>query len=140
MKVEDPKINERKKIRTSKKEVSVAVDMTIADRLTRRARQQTIRINMSDNLGDFDIEIQQPTRQQLDDLLKFQLDIQNPDKQVEANKKLYAILGTICIDESLDSDYWEAGDYSVNDLIDIIDRLFETFLQRFRDVQSFRQD
>lgn len=137
---DDVKITERKKERLAKQAVENASAMTIADRLTRRAMQQLTRIVLCDDLGEFVIDLRQPTRKELDELLKFQKDVQNPAKEAEASAKLYEILGCLCIDKSLNVEYWVRGDYSLSDLMDIINKLFSGFVERFQEVQKFRKD
>jgi hypothetical protein len=115
-------------------------NLSIADRLTRRAVLQTTKVTLSDDLGEFTIELRQPTRRELDELLKFQREVQDPNKTEEASKQLYKTLGSLCCDESLNEQYWAEGDYNLNDLTDIINKLFTGFVERFQEVQKFRQD
>ncbi len=137
---DDTAIAERRKERLAKQAADNVASMSIAERLTRRAKQQTTKVTMTDDLGEFIIELRQPTRKELDELLKFQKDIQNPEKETEASEKLYAMLGSLCCDDSLNAEYWAQGNYSLNDLMDIINKLFSRFVERFHEVQKFRQD
>lgn len=135
---DDPAIDKRRKERLEKQAAQNAKGMTVADRLTRRAKQQITKVTLSDDLGEFIIELRQPTRKELDELLKFQREIQDPNKTEEASKELYGMLGKLCCDKSLDEQYWREGEYSLSDLMELINKLFEGFIERFKEVQSFR--
>ena len=59
---DDPKIAERRHGRQVKKAAEDAAGLTIAERLTRRAKEQTVSLELSDHEGDFWITMRQPTR------------------------------------------------------------------------------
>ena len=136
--VEDPEIAKRKGKRIKKKVAEDAAGLTIADRLTRRAKAQTVRLEMQDEDGDFAIVMQQPTRAEMDDLQKMQLAIQKEGTQEEANERLCVMLAHLCVAPSLDYQFWMAGDYSMEDLIAIVQKLFESLVERVKAAQSFR--
>lgn len=137
---DDPKITERKRGRQVKKAAENAVGLTIAERLTRRAKAQTVELTLEDEGGEFGIKMRQPTRAEMDDLQKMRVAIQEEDSQEEANAKLSVMLGDLCIDRSLDYKFWMAGDYDMIDMIDIINKLFESLVVRVKAAQTFRSD
>ncbi len=136
---DDLELTKRRKERLAKQTEENIAGLSIADRLTRRAKQQTTKVMLSDDMGEFIIELRLPTRKELDELLKFQREIQDPEKTEEASQHLYRMLGSLCCDESLNEQYWAQGEYNMGDLLDIINKLFSGFVERFQEVQKFRQ-
>ena len=139
-KIVDSELTGRKEQRIVTEQADAAVAMSVADRLTRRAKVQTVQISLEDDLGEFIIEMQQPMRREMDELQELQTQIQNENSQVKANESLCLILGKLSIDDSLDYDFWLAGNYNMNDLISIIQKLFESLVEQVKAAQSFRQD
>ena len=137
---DDPRIAERRHGRQVKQATETAAGFTIADRLTRRAKAKTVELPMNDEDGDFAIVMQQPTRAEMDDLRLMQLAIQDKSTQDEANDRMCAMLESLCIDDSLDYAYWMAGNYDMIDMIDIVNKLFESLIVRVKEAQSFRRD
>ena len=136
----DPGIAKRRKTRQVKKAAETAAGLTIAERLTRRAKEQTVSLELSDHEGDFWIVMRQPTRAEMDDLQKLQLAIQDEDAQDDANDRLCVMLEALCLDDSLDYEFWMDGNYSMADMIEIIQKLFESLVARVKAAQSFRKD
>jgi len=132
-------ISEKRKEILKEREADKQKQLTIAERLTRRAKQLATKITLSDDIGEFEIEMRQPTRKQLDELLKLKQEIQQIETQEEANKKLYSLLADLCLDDSLDFEYWEKGDYALADLLDILNKPFDDVLTRYNEVKSFRK-
>ena len=136
----DPEIAQRRNAVQVKKAVETAAGLTIAERLTRRAKAQTVELTLEDEGGAFGIEMRQPTRAEMDDLQKLQVAIQEEGSQDEANERLCKMLEDLCLDESLDYRFWMAGDYDMIDMIDIINKLFESLVVRVKAAQTFRKD
>lgn len=136
----DPGIAKRVSDRHNQEQVDVAVGLSVAERLTRRAKSKTIELTLSDSEGDFVIKLHNPTRKELDKLLKYQTAIQNPDEQVAANEHLCGMLGKLCIDDSLNSVYWLNADYDLDDLVVLIQKLFENFVKIIKEAESFRSN
>lgn len=135
---DDPKIAERRRGRQAKQAAETVAGLTIAERLTRRAKAQTVDIGFSDDEGVFTLVMRQPTRAEMDDLQKMQIAIQVEGTQDAANESLCFMLGDLCIDDSLSPEYWMEGNYSMTDLIDIVNKLFESLVERVKSAQTFR--
>lgn len=135
---DDAELNERRRKRLADKAEADAAAMTVAERLTRRAKSKTVALTLSDLEGDFIINMRQPTRAELDRLLKYQTAIQKPDEQEDANKKMCFMIGDLCTDDSLNAEFWESGDYAIDDLVTIIQKLFENFVTIIKEAESFR--
>lgn len=137
---DDLGIADRKQDRQEKKAAETAAGLTIAERLTRRAKVQTVRLEMQDEDGDFAIVMQQPTRAEMDNLQKMQIAIQEEGTQDEANEQLCTMLAHLCVAPSLDYAFWMTGNYSMTDLIAIVQKLFESLVVQVKAAQSFRKD
>lgn len=139
-KINDQELTKRRDDHIAKDQADAVVAMSIADRLTRRAKAQTVDLSLSDVVGDFIITLRQPTRKEMDELQELQKDIQDKNMQLEANRTLCEMLDSLCIDDSLNYDFWMAGNYSVTDLIIIIQKLFESLVEQVKTAQSFRAE
>lgn len=137
---DDPKIAERRHERQVKKAAETAVGLTIAERLTRRANAKTIELPMIDEDGVFSIVMRQPTRVEMEDLQRAQEELQNEKSQDAANDRLCVMIARLCIDESLDYQYWMDGNYDMVDLIDLVNTLFGSLVERVKAARSFRTD
>lgn len=140
MSADDPVLASRRQKRLADEAAGNAVALTVAERLTRRAKNKTIDLPLTDEDGDYNIEMRSPTRKCLDKLLAYQTAIKKPEEQVVANEKICRALDYLCIDESLNYDYWINGDYDVNDLVLIIQKLFENFANIIKEAESFRSN
>lgn len=137
---DDQTLTERRNKRLSEKAADDAAALTVAERLTRRAKSKTVNLTLSDADGDFVIDMRQPTRKELDELLKYQTAIQKPDEQEDANEKMCLMIGDLCTDESLNAEFWGGGDYAIDDLVTIIQKLFEGFVKVVKEAESFRSN
>jgi hypothetical protein len=117
-----------------------AVGLTVAERLTRRAKAQTVELPMMDEDGDFSIIMRQPTRAEMEELQRLQAGIQDESAQDDANERMCEVLGDLCIDDSLDTEFWQDGDYSMIDLFAVVQKLFEVLVEQVKAAQSFRAD
>lgn len=130
----------RKTARKTKEAEETAAGRTIADRLTRRARTQTVDLSFEDEDGEFTIVLRTPTRKELDILIVLQGNLQTVDTQDAASKELYRMLDDLTIDPSLDYAYWKEGNYSMDDFIQIFSKLFAAIANQLQEVQTFRED
>ena len=121
-------------------ETETAAGLTIADRLTRRAKAQTVELAMSDEDGEFKIIMRQPTRAEMEEMQRMQELITQEDTYDEANDTLCGTLSDLCLDDSLDYEFWQNGNYSMSDLMDVVNKLFESIAVRVKAAQSFRKN
>lgn len=136
---DDPDIQKRKTNRLQKQAMENAKGATIADRLTRHAATQMVNLTFTDNEGDFIIELRSPTRKELDKLLKLQNALQDTEKQEKSSIELYTLLDDLCQDPSLDFDFWNEGNYSMEDFIQVFTKLFQEYTDQVEEVENFRQ-
>lgn len=137
---DDPEIGKRKTARKTKEAAESAVGLTIADRLTRRARTQTVELPYEDEDGEFSIVLRTPTRKELDSLLVIQTNLQKVDTQDAAGEKLCYMLDDLAIDSSLNYAYWKEGDYSMDDFIQIFAKIYTAIADQVQEVQTFREN
>lgn len=133
-------LNERRQNRLMTKAAEDAAGLTIAERLTRRAKAQTAELPMQDEDGDFSIIMRQPTRAEMEELQRLHAGIQDEAAQDGANERMCEVLGDLCIDDSLDMAFWQDGDYSMIDLFAVVQKLFEVLVEQVKAAQSFRAD
>ena len=138
--VDSPEIAERKADRIETKAAEDAVGLTIAERLTRRAKEQTVELMLQDAAGTFAIVMQQPTRAEMEEMQRMQELITQEDTYDEANDTLCGTLSDLCLDDSLDYEFWQNGNYSMSDLMDVVNKLFESIAVRVKAAQSFRKN
>ena len=138
MSTNKPSVSERRKKKNIDKAVETAKGLSIADRLTRRGKEKTVSIPMSDEAGDYAIICRQPTRAEMDIILQLQQKLQAAETQDEANAQLAEMLADLCEDESLDVDFWLAGHYSLGDLFAIIGGMFAAIADEVKVAQGFR--
>ena len=137
---DDPEIGKRKTARKIKEAAETAAGLTIADRLTRRARTQTVELPYKDEDGEFSIVLRTPTRKELDMLLVIQTNLQKVDTQDAAGEKLCYMLDDLAIDSSLNYAYWKEGDYSMDDFIQIFAKIYTAIADQVQEVQTFREN
>lgn len=137
---DDPNITKRKTARKSKEAAETAAGLTIADRLTRRARTQTVELSYEDEDGEFSVVLRTPTRKELDMLLIIQTNLQKVGTQDAAGEKLCHMLDDLAIDSSLNYAYWKEGDYSMDDFIQIFAKIYTAIADQVQEVQTFREN
>lgn len=114
--VEDPSLSSRLHQKQSQLASDAIADMTIADRLTRRALNQRIVINLGDEDDPIDVEIRIPVSAELDVLVSGKDRLEQattPEEREAVTLELISVLADICVDESLDVDYWQSGMFSI---------------------------
>lgn len=133
-------ISRRHQERQAKKAAENAAGLTIAERLTRRAKAIVVELRMYDEDGDFSIVMRQPTRAEMEELQRIQAGIQDETAQDDANERMCEVLGDLCLDDSLDTEFWRDGNYSMIDLFAVVQKLFEVLVEQVKSAQTFRND
>lgn len=107
--------------------LSLAEVLSIRERLERRLKTRTIKVQFSDDLGDFDVEIRLMSPEEQRNLMKLYSDlsgylkVQSPqkdsteeaqkllDRGTELLNQIYELAGYLCVDKELDANYWKQG-------------------------------
>jgi hypothetical protein len=122
--------------------------LTTAQRLTRRALKDVLKIPFEDDLGEFFIEVRMPTQAELDKIMKTQAELNKANKAeggdatraLELTKDLQELVADLCQDESITPEFFQSGDFQVCDFGQIIKEVMLETEKRAVDSRSFRQD
>ena len=119
--------------------------MTVAQRLMRASALRTSTIRIPDGTEEgIGIEVYVPTRADLDTILKLTADVQKAAlrgdgaQERQLTDDLYQVFAGLCVDPSLDIEFWRAGNYSMGEFLAIQDGLFETTLTLRDEARRFR--
>ena len=119
--------------------------MTVAQRLLRAAALRTTTIRIPDSTEEgIGIEVYVPTRTDLDTILKLTADIQKAARRGDGAQErqltddLYQMFAGLCVDPSLDIEFWRAGNYNMGEFLALQDGLFETTLTLRDEARRFR--
>jgi hypothetical protein len=134
MSKDDPDIAQRKTERTAREAADDAAARTIADRLTNRAKTQTVNVTMQDDAGDFEIPMQIPSWGLTCELT--QIEAMMVDEA--GRERMATIMTELSLDPSLDHEFWKNGTIGLVDMRLLIEGLTSAALKRIQEVQSFR--
>lgn len=132
--IDNPELSRRHHGRLVKKEAEAAAGLTIADRLTLRAGEQSISITLPDDAGDIIIDMQIPTWKDVCELTQMEKMMETP----EGHARIAEILGDLCQTDGLDHEFWESGQIGLIDMRLVIEGLTSESVQRVNQVRSFR--
>lgn len=142
---DDPEIAARMKAHREAQRKASTEGMTVAQRLMRAAALRTTTIRVPDGTDEgIGIEVYVPTRTDLDTILKLGADIQKAARRGDGAQErqltddLYQVFAGLCVDPSLDIEFWRAGNYSMGEFLAIQDGLFETSLTLRDEARRFR--
>lgn len=144
---EDPALNKRRKARKDTEAKETAADLSIAERLTRASKTDSIIVHMNDEDGEFEIELREP-------LISERVLVQRmlsgfggqSEAQEQAEADLAELLATHSIDPSLDTAFWLRAEFTPTRLQNILMTLLGLSEDRIRAAQeviaaqSFRKD
>lgn len=122
-------------------------DQSIAARLTRRAREQKFTIPFPGEDGPIPVIVSMPTLNELNELVILREKILAPlpenhdefaqrDKDVE---RFYHMLADVCVDESLDYEFFKSEALMLPDLFQIVTEILLENGTRVAQAKSFRQ-
>jgi hypothetical protein len=142
---DDPEIAARMKAHREAQRKASTEGMTVAQRLLRAAALRTTTIRIPDSTEEgIGIEVYVPTRTDLDTILKLTADIQKAARRGDGAQErqltddLYQMFAGLCVDPSLDIEFWRAGNYSMGEFLALQDGLFETALTLRDEARRFR--
>lgn len=138
---DDPGIAERRAKRQKALDKKNIADLTIAERLTRKALHRTIKVPFIDDGGTFDVEVFVPLREDLDAMLSWKVTLEagTPEEMEKTADKLFAMLGALCKDASLNYEFFKEGGYDPIDLLTIVESITDEMAQKVREARSFRR-
>jgi hypothetical protein len=139
--VRDPAIHQRRAERLKQIAAQDAQNLTIAQRLTKRALERELEIPMTDSAGEFFIKLHIPTRDEFDQILALMPLIGNkaaPKEALKAVDEFYRLLEVLCVDKSLNYEFWKEGAYDTTDFFAVLMKLMEDLTKLRGEAQSFR--
>ena len=124
---DDPTLSARLRSRQHEITATKAEDLTLADRLTRRALDQRITIDLGDEAGAIPVEIRVPTFAELDRLgiVRATLasgTLETVPEYAAISAEMCEIVGGLCTDPTLGPGFWKDGLFPT-DAIAIISEL-----------------
>lgn len=141
--VEDPSLSSRLHQRQVEIESSKFEDLTIADRLTRRALNQRMTINLGDEDDPIPVEVRIPTSAELDRIANTQGRLGSgatPEEKGAAKREMVETIAGICIDPSLDIAFWESGLFPIESMLMITQATNDDAIERIRSAGRFRNE
>jgi len=139
--VDDPSLSSRLHKRQAEIEDSKFVDLTVADRLTRRALNQRITIDLGDESDPIPVEVRVPTSAELDLLIGIKGRLESattPEERGAVGRDMIETIAEICIDPSLDVAFWESGLFPVESMLMITHATNREAAERVRAAREFR--
>ncbi len=119
--------------------IAVRDNLSVAERLTRRTRKQTAKVVLYDDMGPIEFEVYcRPSIKTAIEILQVQEEWQKALSKVPGQNdgtegvkrffeeldrvedKMARLLASLCVDKSLDYDFWKNGDYDQEVVYQII--------------------
>ncbi len=142
---DDPEIVARMNAHREAQRKASLEGMTVAQRLMRAAALRTTTIYVPDDTEEgIGIEVYVPTRADLDTLLRINAEIRKAgirgdgDQERQLTDELYQMFAALCVDPSLNVDFWREGNYSMGEFMALQDALIETTLELRGEARKFR--
>ncbi len=134
---DDPALTARFRARMNEIRHTDAEGLTIAERLMRRAFDQRMVIPFPVENGEpIPVEVRMPLAAELDELAHIYIanrTARTDRSRRDLNNRMCELLASLCIDESLDEDFFNSGGLTVPDLYQLI---FEILLENRRRIVS----
>ncbi len=143
--IEDPSLSGKVAAKAAELADARIEGMTVADRLTRQAvRQQTIIVDLSDPEDEepLEVELQIPVMAEVDYLSTMQIRLEETKTVAEYEAIMQTtaeILGRLCVDESLDAEFWKAGHFKTETLFGLVKAVTEEAVERLQASKNFRK-
>lgn len=141
--VEDPSLSARLSAKLVEIASSKFEDLTVADRLTRRALNQRMVIDLGDKDDPIPIEIRVPTSAELERIANTKGRLGSgatPEEKDEARQEMIETIAGICIDPSLDVEFWQSGLYPIESMLMITQATNDDAIERIRSAGRFRAE
>jgi len=142
---DDPGIAARMKAHREAQQKAAVEGMTVAERLMRASSLRTATIAIPDDTPEgIRVEVYVPTRAELDRLSTLiagirQAAIKGDTAEVERQTdEIYQIYAGLCIDPTLDVEFWRAGNFGLLEYTAIQDGLFELVVPLREEARRFR--
>lgn len=136
----DPEITARIQKRQVTQEAETASGLTIAERLTRRAKAQTVTVTLlPDEDGEIPVDMQIPSWGLTCELTQ----MESMMATRKGHLRIAEIMSALCQTPGLDIEFWKSGAIGLTDMRHLIEGLTSESLkltQRAQEARSFRND
>lgn len=138
---EDPNLEKRRKERLRKLARKQVNELSIAERLTLRALERVVAVPFKDRHGKFAVKMHVPLRNEFDEIVRLQEELKSKEvKRIEkASDTFFRTIASLCIDDSLDYEFWKNGAYDAMDMIRLIEGITSEMAEKVQESQSFRK-
>ena len=141
--VNDPALDRKFSAKMKSKIEDAKEHMSIADRLTRRAKTQTIFVPFSDDLGEFEIELRLPTAAEQDRMVELdhlmKEGVNDEEKIKAATEEIYKTMAALAVDPALDYVFFKSGSFLGSDLGIMIKAVMQADQDRLKATVNFRK-
>lgn len=138
--IDDAEITERKHKRHAKESAEAVIGLSIADRLTRRAKAQIVTVALpADEDGVIQIKMQLPSWGLTCELAQMETLMGTP----EGYLRIADVMNELCQTPGLDIEFWKSGVIGLADMRQLLEGLTSESVklaQRVNEAQSFRED
>jgi hypothetical protein len=141
---DDASLSARMHKKKAELEASKWSDLSIADRLTIRALEQKITVPFESEQGIIDVELRLPNLAEFDFLSTFEIRWKNylskgdGKEALNLSDEMFKIMESLCIDESLNEEFFRAGYISATDFTQLVKEVLVEHRKRSDEVKSFR--
>ena len=143
---DDPGIAARMKAHREAQKKAAVVGMTVAERLMRASHLRTATIAIPDDTPEgIPVEVYVPTRAELDQISGLIFGIRQAASRGDTaavkrqTEEMFEIYAGLCVDPSLDAEFWQAGTTGLMEYTAIQDGLFEMVVPLREEARRFRQ-
>ena len=138
---EDNNLEKRRRERLRKLARKQVNELSVAERLTLRALERTVAVPFEDRHGEFAVKMHVPLRNEFDEIVRLQEELKSkePGRIEKAGIAFFKIIASLCIDDSLNYEFWQNGAYDAMDMIRLIEGLTSEMAEKVQEAQSFRK-
>jgi hypothetical protein len=144
--VDDESISTRMRRRREEVSRKSFEDMTIAEKLTIRAMEQSITVPFVSNAGNIPVEIRLPTLAEYDLLSTFQRRWEaavvkgDLERANALANDIFSVMADLCVDDSLNETFFKEGIISASDFHQIVKEALLEYNRRIKSARSFRDE
>jgi len=137
---EDANLEKRRNTRLKKLARKEKGELTIAERLTLRGLERTVAVPFEDRHGKFAVKMHVPLRYEYDEIVRLQEELKSgvSERMEKAGVVFFKIITSLCVDDSLNYEFWQNGDYDAMDMIRLIEGMTSEMTEKVQEAQSFR--
>jgi len=138
---EDINLEKRREARLRKLARKQKSELTIAERLTLSALERICDVPFKDRHGEFVVKMHTPLRSEYDEIVRLQGELKSgaPERIEKASNTFFRMFDALCVDDSLDYEFWKTGAYDPMDMIRLMDALTSEMTEKVQEAQSFRK-